>query len=250
MTDLKTFLENPSASFSNAAALHKKYGRDREIQAFIDKYPEGNPVAHSLLRRELARLYRIAASSPKHETSNFKPETSNFKPETSNLGTPINPIKKKIRIVDTLDIDYSKLSPELQAKYKSIQANFKEMCLLHDQLKHAKTDACTSRSTSEARAPLVEKLKSLEDANTEYWADIYAWADENDAKKELTKGQKNDQFVLGMLKERRQQNLREYIRRESKKLTDEDDATRRSVIEARIAEWRKELACTESDNTE
>jgi len=238
MEDLKKFLSNPSAPFSEGAALLKKYGKDRNFQAFIDQQsPKPSKIALTLLNRELSRLLRISQSSPQPSQPSQPSQLSQLSPSSPVVkhpaNPPINPQKQKIMIVDTLDIDYSKLSPDLQLKYKTIQAGFKEMCILHDQMKHAKTD--------EARAQLVDKLKTLEDLNTELWADIYEYADNNDAKKELTKGQQDDRMVQGMLKERNRRNMKEYIRRESKKLETETDSERRSVIESRIAEWQKEL---------
>ena len=87
----------------------------------------------------------------------------------------------------------------------------------------------------------MDKLKTLEDLNTELWADIYEYADANNARKELTEGQKDDRIVQGILKERNRRNMKEYIRRETKKLETETDAERRSIIESRIAAWQKEL---------
>jgi len=226
MKDLQTFLSNPSAPFSEGASLLKKYGKDLNFQAFIDQQSQKpSKIARTLLLRELSRLHRIARSSSQ------SPQLSQSSPVVAKI--PTNPIKQKIMIVDTLDIDYSKLSPDLQLKYKTIQSGFKEMCIIHDQMKHAKTD--------EERAILVDKLKTHEDLNTELWADIYEYADSNDAKKELTKGQQDDKMVLGMLKERNRRNMKEYIRRETKKLDSETDSERRAVIESRITAWQKEL---------
>jgi len=232
MKDLQSYLSNPTAPFSEGATLLKKYGKDLKFQSFIDRQSTNKPskIAATLLSRELSRLLRIAHSSPQPSQPSQQPSQPSTKSQPSTI---LNPIKQKIMIVDSLDIDYQKLSPDLQLKYKTIQAGFKEMCILHDQLKHAKTD--------EQRAHIVDKLKTLEDLNTELWADIYEYADNNDAHKELTKGQKDDQMVQGMLKERNIRNKKEYIRRETKKLETETDSERRSVIESRIAEWQKEL---------
>jgi hypothetical protein len=226
MNDLKTWLDNPSAPFPEGVALHKKYGRDKELQAFVERYEDDPaPIAAILLRRELARVYRIAANSKPAIPAPPQPAPLSGGSEAH--------VKKKIMIVDTLDIDYSRLSPELQAKYRDIQATWKEMCVLHDGLKHAKTD--------EERAPAVEKLKTLEDTNAARWADIYEWADANAAGKELTPEQKVNPELAGILKERRRRNLAIYIARDQKKLPGETDPVAREKSEARIASWQKEL---------
>ena len=242
MNDIKNWIASEDKQYTEGVAIHRKYGRDKDLSAYFDR----NPVAiagsmpFNMLVRELSRLARIAAQTagtdpelqathPSLRGSTPKQSGEQLSTLNSQLSTP------KLRIVDTLDIDYEKLPPALQAKYKEIQATFKDMCRLHDGLKNLKTDA--------ERAIDVAKLKDMEDSNAERWADIYEWADGNNAVRELSPERKADPELQGMLAERRRRNLGIYINRALKSISSDADLTKEQTekLQEKVKAWQAEL---------